>query len=113
MMSSDNLVSEVRELLPFQKIESDIRLVLSEANHQVHLDDEIIEVKPHVDLEIAYRYFIDDSAGLSLSQYKVCVAIGKIEKSSFGAISAEYCFAFLHYDLETNLVTIDFEKSIH
>lgn len=111
-MSYSKLVELINAILPEHRVFADIKNVLIESNFTIEMDEGSIAVDKTVELEIISRSFVDDLSDSVLTPLKVCVAIGGGYKTNIGLFEAKYCFSILHYDEKSNLVTIDFTKSL-
>jgi len=99
------------DFLPDSKIKEDLLNMLwkDEFECEIELETGNIKVPRDALLEVVYKHYRENKYNVAFGNYyRVQVAIGGVKDLKYGILSPVYCFAVLFYNLELNLITIDF-----
>ena len=76
-------------------------------------DRDNLIIPPNTSLEVITKTFLKEYRNLDFgSGYRVLVAIGDVKQQPYGELAAHYCFATMYFNLQRDLITIDFHKEL-
>jgi hypothetical protein len=100
----------IDETLPDRKLLDDLFQVLWwEGGGTVELEGREVHIPEGTKIDIVTKACIVERFDVGFgSCFRALVAIGGVARQEFGVLTANYCFATLHYDIEGKVITTDF-----
>jgi hypothetical protein len=114
-MNSSGVIAAMDAVLPDDRILMDVARIIGRERKggQICVEEDYIDLAgdPKIDLvtKSLFKEYFDISFG---SGYRVQVAVGGVKDRASGILFAGYFFATLYYNLECQLVTVDFHKQM-
>jgi len=116
----DKALVVLDEALPDEKIVKDILIVLREYTQdggvEIELDEaegKTVFIPENPRVEIVTKVLLKEYYDVNFrSGYRVQIALGGIQEQKYGILDARYCFATLYYNLEGEMLSLDFHPNM-
>ena len=108
---ADQLADLLNQIIPDEKIFSDLWVIVDDGNNKVELNDTWIEIPNKIQIDIVTKaYFLESFPNIGFGVYKVLLALGGFNQDLHGFHSAGICFSTMFYDEEIKLISLDFHE---